>query len=130
MLSSALLRDKAQNAWTYTSNSLYISTSQYIIKNRDNLTYHHLKLCFISCITKLPGRITFSYIISLYESNRTLYLWSNSLSPGCGILDYPECRSNVAHLLDSLLLMKRKPKLKLMLTQINILLKMTNMNTC
>jgi hypothetical protein len=49
--------------------------------------------------------------------NRTLYLWSNSLSPGCGIHDYPEGRSNVAHLLDSLLLMKRKPKLKLMITQ-------------
>jgi hypothetical protein len=62
--------------------------------------------------------------------NRTLYLWSNSLSPGCGIHDYPGGRSNVAHLLDSLLLMKRKPKLKLMITQKKSVENDQHENTC
>jgi hypothetical protein len=54
----------------------------------------------------------------------TFYLWNNSLSPGCGIPDYPDCRSKVARPLDSLL-MNRKKKIKTNV-HMNILFKITN----
>jgi hypothetical protein len=56
----------------------------------------------------------------------TFYLWNNSLFPGCGIPDYPDCRSNVARPPDSLLMRKEREREKIKTNvHMNIPLKVT-----